>query len=647
MALIKGRKSLVLIWVLLLGVIANAPALARAELVLDPANAPFDLAPHAEILPVETQYLFDPALRGSFYPLEPILGKAEAGAFEPIATRQIGTGVSSSANYLRVPVRSVRDSAQDWVLAFNQAGGYYYKVYLVLEGQKPPDDPIFEYNFVVDRWDNEDVLFHTTFTMPAQSSGYLYVVFDTLNGGAPMTIETVAGYAAKRKSQDLQFFAVVGLALGLVVITVALMATLKRFVAIYYAGAVLSGLLVVLVSEQYMFVLFPGIVWIGDHDIILPYAAVASPVFALLFQRQFFADAGGTGKFLGRLILGASLLCIVGVIGLMEFEFYPPELLILALAISIPLISINGFIALLRGYAGGWPFFFGALVFSGSFLTKVLSYEFSGLISSREASLLLLYALALEATALSVTMFLQVRHMRFEKERALQDQVAAAKAKLKMAQSLSHAAHDIQQPLSSLRLALSSSAAQDDKEQDFHRAIDYLEAIVNRQLHEMRRETNPAADDPDGPVSELNEAFEVNVVLNNMAVMFADEAREKGLGFRVVPSRVGVHANVFAVMRVMSNLVSNAIRNTEQGGVLVGCRRQGAFMWLEVVDTGRGMSMDEVQELRQPYVRKGDYPGNGLGLGIVRQLCSEHGFGFEVESRPQKGSRFRIRLPRA
>lgn len=640
-------RSFSLVWLAILTCWVGVATPLRAELVLDPNAAPFIVAQHGTVLQIDAEHTFDSDGDTVLYPLGPILERAAEGALKPVHTRHIGSGLSAVANVVRVPLRSIDDEPREWILAFNRAAGYYFQVHLVLDGAPVPADPLFQFNFANDAWQGDDVLVHTAFTMPPQTEGALYIVFESLNGGAPMTIETVDGYETKRKFQDLLFFAVVGLTVGLVTITVALMATLRRFVAIYYAGAVLSGLLVVLVSEHYLFALLPRLVSPSDHDILLAYAAVAGPVFALLFQRQFFADVGGTGRILGNVILAACAFCTISVIGLIEFEFYPEIFLVIGLAICIPLIAINGLVALFRGFAGRWPFFLGSAVYSASFIIKVLSYEYSSLISSREASLVLLYSLALEATLLSLTMFMQVRHLRFQKERALKEQAEVTKAKLKMAQSMSHAAHDIQQPLWSLRLALSSSAMQDNREQEFHRAIDYLESIVKRQLVGVENDnpTDPHHDDT--VVPDLVEPFEMNVVLKTIEVMFAEEAKDKGLDFRVVACTSEAQANVFAVTRVVANLVSNAIKNTETGGVLIGCRRQGGQICLDVVDTGKGLSPRALQELRKPAAQRDHVPGGGLGLGIVRALCAEHSIGFDAQSTPGKGSCFRIRLARS
>jgi signal transduction histidine kinase len=100
-------------------------------------------------------------------------------------------------------------------------------------------------------------------------------------------------------------------------------------------------------------------------------------------------------------------------------------------------------------------------------------------------------------------------------------------------------------------------------------------------------------------------------------------------------------------MRILSNLVSNSIRNTEAGRVLLGCRREGKNVRILVCDTGVGMEPNAISALMECEARKGAYIGNGLGLGIVRELCDAHGFELQVSSNPGHGTCVSVTLQRA
>lgn len=617
----------------------QAGAINAEPIRLSPDAAPFVVADHAEYL-VEDFPPFEEGLTPQmFYPdIEHLLRQAEEGEFQPVTTRHIGIGLRPAVVSVRVPVQSTSDQPETWILAFNRAAQYYFSVYFVEDGKPPPAAPLFKFDVDFDSWTDSDVLIHTPFTMPANGSGTLYISYQSLNGAAPMTLETPAGYDAKRQAQDLHFVSVVGLTLGLMIITASLMLTLRRFVALYYAAAVFSGLLLVLVSEQYVGVLAPRLTEVTLSDTFLTYAALSGPVFALLFQRQFFADVGGTGKTFGRVLLFAAVFAIVSMVGVVDYQIFPLVLPIIALSTCIILIIVNGFIAVLRGFVGRWPFFVGSFVFAAGSIIKVASYEFSWLISAREASLVLLYSIAIEATALASTMFMQVRSLRQDREIALQEKTMAAKENLAMAKAMSHAAHDIRQPLASMRLVM-AGAPEAERHADFGKAIAYLEDIVQRQL----LGTSADAEQVSQP-SSPSASFDMGQLFGNIETMFGTAARAKGISLRIVQSSARADADIFAVMRIVSNLVSNAVQNTQTGGVLIGCRHDGPFLWIEVIDTGSGLDLAQLNALQQPYVRQGAYIGNGLGLSIVRDLCNEHGLTLDVQSTPAKGSRFRLRV---
>jgi signal transduction histidine kinase len=600
---------------------------------LDPAAAPYDLADHAEAMATR----FPPFQVGltpqMFYPsIAEMVAQAEQGAFVPVMTRNIGYGLQPVVISARVAVQNSTDQDQPWILAFNRAAQYYFAVYFVADGQPLPDAPIFAFDVDFDVWDNSDVLIHTPFVMPARTSGYLYVAFQSLNGAAPMTLEVPQDYQIKRRWQDIHFFAVIGLTLGLVVITASLMLTLRRFVAVYYTLAVVSGILLVLVSEQYIGVLAPRVAEATLGNTILSYAALVGPVFALLFQWQFFADVGGTGKVFGRVLLFAGAFSIVSLIGVIEYAVLPAALPLIALLVCVLLILVNGMIAVRKGFVGRWTFLVGSAAYAVGAVVKVTSYEVSHLISAREASIVLLYAIAIEALALAVTMFMHVRALRGAKDQALEAQIAATAQATGMAKAMSDAAHDIQQPLASLRMAMAGQGAS-HKTENVQEAIDYLEEIVKRQLtdpHQLR-----ASDDAPDP-------FEMTVLLGNIQTMFGNEARDKGLSLRIMPSRARVAADVFVVMRIVSNLVSNAIKNTPQGGILIGCRSQGPDFCIDVIDTGIGMTATQIATLSLP--QEGHV---GQGLGIIRELCAANGLATEVHSVQGRGTRVRLRVPRA
>ncbi len=618
-------------------------AVSAQPLVLDPDVGAYEVVDHGQLYRKDHDGFSDELTIADFLPdAEELVMLEETGAFAPITTRQIGIGFDWTIPVVRVHVANPLPTEQEWVLAFNRASDYVYKVYFVEDGAPLPEEPVFYFDDDSTSWDRaDDVWIYTTVTLPPDSSGRIFASFLNITGGAAMTLETPAHYAAKRERHNLHFFTIVGLTLGLTIITASLMLTLRRFVAFYYLGAVLSGLLLVMLSEQQFEALFPSLAQFSFDFALITYAAAAGPVFALLFQRQFFADVGGTGKVFGNVLLAAAMLCVVSLVGSIEFAVLPVEGFLLSVTLCVLLISANGVLAIIKGFVGRWPFFLASTVYAFSLAVMVATYAFSQVIAVQEAGLLLLYAIVFESLCMALTMFAQVRWMRSEKETALKAQLQAAEDRLAMQKALSHAAHDIRQPLASLRMAMQSAREKGNTPDNFAEAIDYLEDIVQRQL----AVNAPAAEDP--TTTEATSQFEANLLLSNIQTMFAEEAAAKGIALSIVRCSRTVSADIFAVMRIVSNLVANAVRNTDAGKVLVGCRRKAGQLVFEVIDTGPGFAPDQLDTLRQPHARAGNYQGNGLGLGIVHDLVAAHGLGLDVASEPSKGTRFSLSVPTA
>jgi CheY-like chemotaxis protein len=146
--------------------------------------------------------------------------------------------------------------------------------------------------------------------------------------------------------------------------------------------------------------------------------------------------------------------------------------------------------------------------------------------------------------------------------------------------------------------------------------------------------------------------FPVNSVLKRIESVFTASAREKGLRLRVVPCSAWIRSDAILLERILLNLVSNAIRYTNAGGILLGCRRAGRELRIEVCDTGIGIPEDQRRSIfgefyQIPTFDRADRDGLGLGLAIVDRLCNllKHSVG--VSSMLGKGSRFYVAVPMA
>ena len=145
--------------------------------------------------------------------------------------------------------------------------------------------------------------------------------------------------------------------------------------------------------------------------------------------------------------------------------------------------------------------------------------------------------------------------------------------------------------------------------------------------------------------------FPLSPLFGSMQTTFAAEAEKKGLRLRIVATRLVVHSDPILLERILLNLISNAIRYTKQGGVVIGCRRRGDNVRIEVRDSGVGIPVDKQRDIFQEFYQIGNPQrdrghGLGLGLAIVERLARLLGHSLEVRSQPNKGSVFAIGVPR-
>jgi PAS domain S-box-containing protein len=209
---------------------------------------------------------------------------------------------------------------------------------------------------------------------------------------------------------------------------------------------------------------------------------------------------------------------------------------------------------------------------------------------------------------------------------------------------LAAASHDLRQPLQTMRLLHGSLDEQrsDGERQEIiagiGHSIDTMSSMLTSLLDINRLET--------GNLRPSNSDFAVNEIFNSVATDLLRPLEEKGLQWRVVPSDLMVHSDKRMLEEMIRNLLSNAIRYTDRGKILLGCRRAGDKIRIEVWDTGIGIPGDQLPHIFEEYYCDAERGGFGLGLAIVRRLGEILDHRVDVRSTPGKGTGFSIEVPR-
>lgn len=215
---------------------------------------------------------------------------------------------------------------------------------------------------------------------------------------------------------------------------------------------------------------------------------------------------------------------------------------------------------------------------------------------------------------------------------------------------LAIASHDLRQPLHALNLFVAQLGLEVEAtervrlETNIRSSIDSMNALFNELLDISRLDA--------GVLNPRVAPLAINGVLARIEITFAAAAREKGLHFRVIPSSAWVESDPVLLERIIMNLVSNAVRYTATGGVVVGCRHIGGTLRVDVCDSGVGIAPDEQRRVFTEFYRiKPDgmrsSEGLGLGLAIVERLSQLLRHPLELSSVQGNGTRFSILLPRA
>lgn len=138
------------------------------------------------------------------------------------------------------------------------------------------------------------------------------------------------------------------------------------------------------------------------------------------------------------------------------------------------------------------------------------------------------------------------------------------------------------------------------------------------------------------------EAYSLSVPLQAVQQMFKEEAVSKGLFLRIVDTSAETTAPPVVLMRILTNLVSNAVKNTETGGVVIGLRRSTQSIC--VYNSGVGMSADELGVFQQAYTKGETSAGHGLGLSVCFELVEKNAMPLTVRSQTGRGTAFSVSL---
>src|SRR5262249_31781688 len=197
-------------------------------------------------------------------------------------------------------------------------------------------------------------------------------------------------------------------------------------------------------------------------------------------------------------------------------------------------------------------------------------------------------------------------------------------ANLAKSRFLAAASHDLRQPLHALNWFVTQLRSEKDQAERTRlvEQIDTATGAMNDLFNALLDISKLDA----GVLAPTISDFPVEQLLKRIAMTFSATARAKGLRLQIISNEAWIRSDFILLERILLNLVSNAVRYTAKGGVVIGCRRRASLLRIEVWDTGVGIAENERKNVFREFYRlrtteQEHGHGLGLGLAIVDRLC--------------------------
>nr|WP_309402207.1 ATP-binding protein [Aminobacter niigataensis]WMD00147.1 ATP-binding protein [Aminobacter niigataensis] len=223
----------------------------------------------------------------------------------------------------------------------------------------------------------------------------------------------------------------------------------------------------------------------------------------------------------------------------------------------------------------------------------------------------------------------------------------AEQADQKKSRFLRAANHDLRQPLATLKILIYSSLdpTSEEHRRELLHSMDVSASIMEDILGSLLQIGQLDA----GKIVPRVNHFQLSQLFERSRIEFAPQAEIMGLTFKVIANHATVMSDRALLERIVSNLVANALRFTQKGKVLLGARRRGNFVDIEVHDTGCGIPEEQLELIFEEFHQVGDSKdrskGLGLGLNIVHRLAEILQHKVSVRSQVARGSVFSVSVP--
>lgn len=242
-----------------------------------------------------------------------------------------------------------------------------------------------------------------------------------------------------------------------------------------------------------------------------------------------------------------------------------------------------------------------------------------------------------------------VTRTQYSEETLREAKEFAEKANIMKSRFLRAANHDLRQPLATMKILVYNCMSVEDPEARSQalRSMDLTVSVMEELLGALLNVGQLDA----GAIVPRVASFPVATLFKRLGVQFIHQAEDKGLNLTIVPTSCHIATDQLLLERILANFLSNAIRYTDYGRILLGCRRIDNKLRIEVYDTGRGIAPEHHERIFDEFFRintggsHSERTALGLGLNVAKRLSQLLETPISLRSAPGRGSVFSITVP--
>lgn len=591
------------------------------------------------------------------YELDNILTSDLSDMFEPVPTGLVDFGFRNSRFWVRTTLQNEGQTTGTWWITHDMPIFEKMRVRLVsadgsvenlllLEGNAPFGARTIPHRHLVS----------SITLLPGQQAELVIDYVTGLGTQMPLFAESIDQFVERTQTEMSNHLMLIAALLGMGLISTLYFYSLEGPAGLIYGAYVLSAAGFLFNAESYGFqFLYPNAVEFYRNA--YPVLGLCTMAFGTWFIGRLTLTRNASRLLNWTAVASVAILLFLIVTAplFLSFAWYKVGSLAASVFANVAQVAII-FSALRRRQSGAWLLLV-AFVITGIAIAFTMSgYVTKGLFPQEMAGSAMRLGFFLEGVAYSGAIALRIRDARRARDRSLRDQLRLTQESLRLSKAvqqaeaerqeaereayrsriaLSSAAHDIRQPLTSLQMLVAEGKSDVSH---ITGSLNYIEDIIAQGLSPVPL----GAESPDPVGYGAKELFSLALVINNIEAMFASEAQQRGVDLRVVSSTLHVVIDPLSLMRITSNLVSNALKHAQARRIVVGCRRSSKGVRIEVHDNGRGMTSDALSALAKRGAKGPESSGHGLGLAIVQELADLQEIKFELTSTPGRGTAARI-----